>query len=83
MLSSNENYMSYDDFAQLNLTCRFYNIERIDRVHHETACYFASPNLNVIVVEIKPYKLKQGTYRVQFVMKTDNQTIVSAIDESL
>ncbi len=64
MLSSNENYMSYDDFAQLNLTCRFYNVDRLDRVHHETVCYFASPNLNVIVVEIKPYKLKQGTYRV-------------------
>lgn len=50
--------MSYDDFAQINLTCRFYNVDRLDRVHHETICYFASPNLNVIVVEIKPYKLK-------------------------
>ncbi len=63
-MTSTEQYLSYDDYASLNLTCRFFIIERLDKVAFETPCYFASPNLNVISLEVKPYKLKQGTYKI-------------------
>jgi hypothetical protein len=75
--------MVYDDFASLNLTCRFFNVENLSKLQHQTACFFASPNLNVIIVEVKPYKLRQGTYRMQFILQTSHQTIESGIDESV
>lgn len=75
--------MTYEDFTNLNLTCRFYNTEKIGVIALSVPCYFASPNLNVISVEIKPYRLKQGKYVIQFVLNYQGEEVVSNINQLL
>jgi hypothetical protein len=58
ILTVGEYYMSYDDFSALNVTCRIFNTDNLEKLAHQTPCYFASPNLDVISLEIKPYKLR-------------------------
>jgi hypothetical protein len=60
--------MTFDDYILLNLTCRFINIEKPGKLSLSVPCFFASPNLNVISVEVKPFKLKQGKYNLQFIL---------------
>ena len=71
ILTVSEDYMSYDYFSALNMTCQIYNIENLEKLAHQTPCYFASPNLNVISLEVKPYKLRQGTYRIKFILNLE------------
>jgi hypothetical protein len=71
ILTVSEDYMSYDDFSALNMTCQIYNEDNLEKLAHQTPCYFASPNLNVISLEVKPYKLRQGTYRIKFILNLE------------
>lgn len=64
LIQSGSYFMTYEDFSNINLTCRFYNIAKMDRIALSVPCYFVSPTLNVVSIEVKPYKLQQGFYNL-------------------
>ena len=71
--------MVYEDFSTLNLTCI---LLKNGVVSLSIPCFFQSPNLNVISMEVKPYKLNKGDYNIQFLLNYDGVEILSQISSN-
>jgi len=56
--------MDYSDFASLNLTCIVVTEALVEVLR--VPCHFQSSHLNLISLELKPYKLNQGSYSFKF-----------------